>query len=407
MKKILLLSAIFIFLTGCEEEPPVLPGLKFSSITVVSEPAGAEVFFNNRPTGKFTPTILDGLEPGFYKIDLKLSKYIDTTFYTVVARDQQDTMLLDLRENPADWWQNWNSSNSPLPMNTINKILIDGSDNKWLATNGKGLVKFNGENWVTYDRSNSGIPDNYVNDFVFDSKGRIWVATTEGFSRFDGSSWVSYDISNSNLPENFINGLDVDKLGNVWIATYSQGLVKFDGTSFHVYNTGNSGLPTNRLNAVKADNNGNVYIGTNGEGLVMYAPAKNEWFIFNSVNSNIPGMNVKRIVTDRQNNFWIGYTGTTGAVGVSMFNRKYFTNYTPFNSGFTGSLVTGIAIAPDDKVWVSTADAGVLYLNGGKWKKYNTANSGIKDNSALSIAIDRNNNKWIGAGGLNLYIGGK
>ena len=407
IKRFLLIPFALFFLSGCEEEPPVLPGLKFSSLTVVSEPSGAAVIFNNKNTGKVTPTVIEGLEPGFYKIDLKLGKYIDTTFYTLVARDQQDTMLLEMRENPSDWWQNWNSSNSPLPMNTINKIIIDPKGDKWMATNGKGLVKFDGQAWTVIDRSNSGIPDNYILDFLIDRNGRIWVATPEGFGRSDNGVWTVYNRQNSNLPDNYINCLDLDGWGNVWIGTYSAGLVKFDGVTFKVHNTGNSGIPANRINAIKTDDNGNVYIGTHGEGLVLYSPSTDGWIVYNTVTSNIPGMIVSRIVVDQKNDYWVGFTGTVGAVGVAMFNRKAFTNYTPANSGFTGSLVTGIAASADGKVWVSTADAGVSSLQNGKWTRYTTSNSGIKDNSALSIAIDRDGNKWIGAGGLNMYVGGK
>jgi len=93
--------------------------------------------------------------------------------------------------------------------------------------------------------------------------------------------------------------------------------------------------------------------------------------------------------------------------GISSFNRKFFTHFSAFNSGFTGTIITGVAVSTTGNVWVSTADAGIFHYTTGKWIKYNTANSGIKDNVALSIAIDRDGNKWVGAGGLNRYIGGK
>jgi ligand-binding sensor domain-containing protein len=408
MKKVFLflIISLLIFI-GCEEEPPVLPGLKFSSITVVSEPSGAAVFFNNKNTGKFTPTVLEGLEPGFYKIDLKLQKYIDTTLYTLVSRDQQDTMKLEMKENPTDWWQNWNSSNSSLPINSINKIIIDFQDNKWLATNGKGLVKYNGQNWIVYDRTNSGIPDNIILDVALEKNDRLWVTTTEGFARFEDGTWIIYNKNNSNLPDNYINSIAIDILGNIWLATYSGGLVKFDGVTFKIYNSGNSGLPVNRINSVITDKSGNVYCGTHGGGLALYSPATDGWIIYNTVNSNIPGEFVNRLYMDQKNEIWVGFFGDKSPVGVSIFNRKYFTNYTPFNSAFSGSIVTGISVSTTGKVWVSTADAGVFSLINGDWKKYNTANSGIKDNSSLSIAVDRDENKWIGAGGLNKYVGGK
>jgi len=406
-KLLLLLMITFLFFTGCEEEPPVLPGLKFSSITVVSNPPGAVVFFNNKSTGKVTPTVLENLEPGFYKIDLKLDKYIDTTFYTLVARNQQDTMQLEMMENPADWWFNWNSSNSPLPLNVINDIALDAFDNKWLGTNGKGLIKFDGTTWTAFDRSNSGIPDNYILDVYIEKNNRVWVATTEGFGRFESGVWTVYNRNNSNLPDNYITSIDMDLLGNVWLSTYSSGVVKFDGVTFKVYNSGNSGLPVNRVNCVKTDQNGSILIGTHGGGIAVYTPSTDGWIIHNSVTSNIPNEFVNKIVIDQKNDIWVGYLSSGGVSGVSSFNRKFFTHFGAFNSSFTGTIVTGIAVSTTGNVWVSTADAGIFHYTTGKWVKYNTANSGIKDNVALSIAIDRDGTKWVGAGGLNRYIGGK
>jgi ligand-binding sensor domain-containing protein len=408
MFKLLLLSIVaLLFFTGCEEEPPVLPGLKFSSITVVSSPPGAVVYFNNKSTGKVTPTVIEGLEPGFYKIDLKLDKYIDTTLYTLVARDQQDTMDLEMKENPTDWWYNWNSSNSPLPVNVINDIALDAFDNKWLGTNGKGLVKFDGQTWTVFDRSNSGIPDNYVLDVFIEKNNRIWVATTEGFGRFENGTWVVYNMNNSNLPDNYITSIDIDLLGNVWLSTYSSGVVKFDGVTFKVYNTGNSGLPVNRVNCVKADQNGSILCGTHGGGIAFYTPSTDGWINYNTVTSNILSEYVNKIVMDQKNEFWVGYLPSGGPSGVSLFNRKHFTHFNSLNSPFTGTIITGIAVSTTGNVWIASADAGIFHYNGSKWSKYNTANSGIKDNVALSIAIDRDGNKWVGAGGLNRYIGGK
>jgi hypothetical protein len=46
-------------------------------------------------------------------------------------------------------------------------------------------------------------------------------------------------------------------------------------------------------------------------------------------------------------------------------------------------------------------------LNGNVLEVYNVVNSGLKSNSTISIAIDRDQNKWITGYGLAKYIGNK
>jgi hypothetical protein len=43
----------------------------------------------------------------------------------------------------------------------ISSIAIDAQGNKWFASEGNGVLKFDGANWTTYNTSNSGLADNY------------------------------------------------------------------------------------------------------------------------------------------------------------------------------------------------------------------------------------------------------
>jgi hypothetical protein len=60
-------------------------------------------------------------------------------------------------------------------------ITIDNNSSKvWLATNGKGLVSFNGNEFTQYDKSNSIIPNNTVSDILIDNNGDKWISTFGG-----------------------------------------------------------------------------------------------------------------------------------------------------------------------------------------------------------------------------------
>ena len=69
-----------------------------------------------------------------------------------------------------------------------------------------------------------------------------------------------------------------------------------------------------------------------------------------------------------------------------------------------GDEINAIAIDGDD-IWVGTRGGFVMINN--KTRKttfYNKANSGLPHNGISCIAIDENNNKWIGAFGGGLAV---
>lgn len=70
---------------------------------------------------------------------------------------------------------------SIFPSGVIWNITVDNNASKvWLATNGKGLVSFNGTEFTQYDKSNSIIPDNTVSDILIDKNGDKWISTFGG-----------------------------------------------------------------------------------------------------------------------------------------------------------------------------------------------------------------------------------
>lgn len=70
---------------------------------------------------------------------------------------------------------------SIFPSGVIWNITVDNNAGKiWLATNGKGLVSFDGKAFIQYDNSNSIIPNNTVSDVLIDKNGDKWISTFGG-----------------------------------------------------------------------------------------------------------------------------------------------------------------------------------------------------------------------------------
>ena len=66
------------------------------SVLIQSDPGGAQIFLSGNNTGNLTPMTFQNLEEGSYQFTLKLSGYIDTTFYVTVIRNQQVTENITL-----------------------------------------------------------------------------------------------------------------------------------------------------------------------------------------------------------------------------------------------------------------------------------------------------------------------
>jgi hypothetical protein len=70
---------------------------------------------------------------------------------------------------------------SVFPSGAIWNISVDNNAGKiWLATNGKGLVSFDGKKFAQYDKLNSIIPNNTVSDVLIDNSGNKWISTFGG-----------------------------------------------------------------------------------------------------------------------------------------------------------------------------------------------------------------------------------
>jgi ligand-binding sensor domain-containing protein len=402
------LTAFFlvILISSCKDEPPIIPGLTKSKVDLFTDPDTALIYFNNVIAGNKTPVTVSDLEPGFYKIDMKRINYLDTTIYYLLKRNVEDSIFVELREDPKYWWKNYNTQNSALPTNSLLKIRIDKFDNKWIATSIKGLIRFDGNTFSVYNTSNSGIPSNSINDILV-TDNFLWVGTDHGIGRFDGSNWRVYNSSNSQIPDENITSLIFDHDSNLWAGTNS-GLLKFDGVSFQLFNRLNSGISSDNISALAVDYNNNLWVGTWGGGICTFQNFI--WKVYTSYNSQLQDNYISSIVFDNSGILWAGsgspriIDNNTG--GLSYFTGSKWLNFNSYNSLFPGTVATDLLKDNNNNIWIAT-DAGLAKYDKKKWKIYNTSNSGLKSAYIISVSIDSDQNKWCTSLGLSKYIGGK
>lgn len=399
---LLIVSSAAIFISCKEEGAPVLPGLVKSTLAVVTYPSNATILLNNKPSGKYSPGDLSELEPGFYRIDLKLQNYLDTTYYYLIKRGVTDSINVELRENPTYWWQQYKKTTHPIPTNSFNRIRIDSNGVKYLSASNSGIVIYDNAVWTNYNKTNSPLPTNVINDFV-KTGNVLWLATDAGLVRFDGTTWTVYNSATTNIPADYITSVCADKNNNIWFGTNTGGLVRFDGVTFRVYNTLNSSIPYDNINTLFVDKDNVLWAGTWGEGVFSFNGST--FKSYNSFRNGLVSNYIRDITQDNNGNMWFASGNFSGGGGISRLSNGFITNITQYNSAMEGSIITSITFDKYNNIWITAPDAGMQFREGSRWRLYNKDNSGIASSSPTGLAIDTDGTKWVLSDGISRYIG--
>jgi ligand-binding sensor domain-containing protein len=118
----------------------------------------------------------------------------------------------------------------------------------------------------------------------------------------------------------------------------------------------------------------------------------------------LDGFFVTAIDFDSKGTAWIG----TFNQGLLKYDNGLLTIYNSENSPFDSSYIYDIAIDKNDDIWVGTN--GLVKYDGEHFTKYDNTNTIMPENFVNSIAIDNNNHIWFsssrfGQGGLIKYDG--
>jgi ligand-binding sensor domain-containing protein len=310
---------------------------------------------------------------------------------------KKEKLPVDFYEGIFPIMLNFNTSNSPLLSNKINRI-YKNEEIIWLASD-SGLYQLKNNTWKVYTTSNSGLVDNGVNA-ITEKNGVLWFGTNKGLCKFDGNNWIVYNAQNSPLPVNRIRSLTHAPNGDLWIGTFSGGgLCKFDGTNWQIFTPANSGLPNNSVAAVEVDASGVVWASTGG-GLTRFDGTN--WTVYRSNNSGLPNNQVY-CISFEGNKKWIGTNG-----GVAVFDDVSWKSYTSDNSQLPLDLIRAISIAVDDmgKKYIATEGKGIAIIDKNEnWEIIDTQNKPLKS-GYISSVLKVENKLWIASqdNGLMLTI---
>ncbi|MCX6143539.1 MAG: T9SS type A sorting domain-containing protein [Ignavibacteriales bacterium] len=364
---------------------------------------------------------------------------------TALAVDRNNTLWIGeygLTKYDGITKTNFNTSNSPIPTNSVSDIKLDSKGNVWFPS-GPNLVKFDGLNWTVY-------PCNFavsaIYRFEIDPDDVIWMASLgDGLIKFDGRSWKKYRLSNAGLLGQTISSFALDARGNRWITCIGGSnaqLIRFDGMSWTYFDTtqfkfvdtyfkrvysdssrkiwmgsdvlvscSNATWTAHSINnlhrgsTMKVDKRGNIWEASN-QGLGKFDGTK--WTVYNTSNSPLPTNNVARLAFDYQDNLWLSTLPSTSSEKGRLM-RFNGTNWTTFYVTDAGAhWIAGLEFDSTGNIWIGILSrntigleygGGLKKFDGLQWISFDVYSSDLPSNSVVDVCLDKDLNLWIGTYG--------
>lgn len=287
----------------------------------------------------------------------------------------------------------------------VRGITQDQRGNMWFATDGEGLVRWDGKAF-THFTEKQGLPNDYVRTVQVDGAGDLWITTRDGLCRFDGTRFTRIPVpadSKQNPPR-----LTPDLM---WFESEG-GALYFDGEDVGFlplpvdeadknWRSEVPGLNPYRLYSVHKARDGTVWFGTETRGVCRWDGNSFTWFRGVDLDKSA----VRSIYQDSGGNTWMGNSG----VGLFRYDGKELRNFGDDNNignrtWLQGSLIRipgtigdPHAITQDKagNIWIGAFDSGVWRYDGKAMTNF-TTKDGLPVDSVSAIYEDRAGMLWFG-----------
>ncbi|MDA3879108.1 MAG: response regulator [Prolixibacteraceae bacterium] len=257
----------------------------------------------------------------------------------------------------------------------VRMMEVDNDGNIYVATE-MGLLIINPETGTQkhYMESNSTLNSNYIMSFYFDTYGDCWLATNNrGVTRFqvENETFTHYPL-NPSIRQSILEGEKQvfleDNTGNLWVGIYGGGISRFDRetASFHQYlheENNPASLSSNLILSLAKDRSGNLWTGTFKRGVNRINLHEDNFNLMkNSSEAERDFLNEMRAVfEDSRQWIWAGDKRGKIAVYDQNFNKlfepsKYFSKL---------NIATGVYAFEEDEnnnIWIGTKGEGIFVL---------------------------------------------
>ena len=205
-------------------------------------------------------------------------------FFTDILFDKQGRMWVASIYGVAYYDSLWHTftTEDGLTNNEALSLAEDSDGNIWVGTT-NGINRWDGSQWQQF-ATFEGDPIPFVQDIFVDDQGNLWFASNGlGILKYDGSNWTKFVIADDLVDSQEAQGVAVDKLGNIWFSasnvltwqvqedsTLKQFGMIFklspDGTNYEVVDY-QTPLTWPDARKIRFDASGTAYFATFGGGL--------------------------------------------------------------------------------------------------------------------------------------------
>lgn len=322
------------------------------------------------------------------------------------------TIVLNSVAFTQSQWKIFNENNSPFQVSVFNSRAVgcDGLGNVWIGTD-IGLYKYDGIFWNYYNTSNSGIPYNNISNIFIDRINNLWFLVGSSypyFVKFDGTVWEQVD-TNQNCYSSVTNWV-VDGYGTKWFRKSNPGndpsILRYDGFSCIEYDYSDIGISSWNLFSFLIDHNDNFWFIAESGGI--YNPnggiARSSLIGWIIRVWNIPLLGLA--INPSNSDVWTTDPNNSILYKLNYDNLETDTTYLIYDPGIPGARYgTHLITDLNDNLWMQGLGnntnydyLGLLMFNTSteEWAVYDTTNSLLPSIDIGKIAVDINNNKWIG-----------
>jgi signal transduction histidine kinase/ligand-binding sensor domain-containing protein/DNA-binding NarL/FixJ family response regulator len=291
-------------------------------------------------------------------------------------------------------------------------LLDSGTGDELWAGTSRGLAHRAGGTWTVYNAENAGLPsDQILRLFASRSGGRplLWIGmSTGGMAVLNPSGWRTLDQRNSGLPRSWIYGLAESGPADrpvYWFSVYDRGLARWEsGTEAGTWTVFSAGTPLENVEVNLVLPTGPrgeaLWVGTR-RGLLRWEAGR--WAGAGEIAAGLPASEVLSLLESRTPAGPVLWVGTHDGLARCAAGRCQV--FTPENSALPDRqiytlLETREAAGP--VLWIGTRDGGLVRWSSGQQTVYDTRTSPLRNNWINALRETRSGGKrflWIGTNG--------
>ncbi|WP_424000997.1 ligand-binding sensor domain-containing protein [Maribacter sp. IgM3_T14_3] len=305
----------------------------------------------------------------------------------------------------------------------INSMSIQNTDELWIATDDEGItiVETNKFSELKLLDNSGGLATPHIRKVINDDNGNLWIATSGGgLYKYFQNNFKHYD-QRTGLKGNRIYAVHNAPDG-LWFSSSEAGLTKIDSLGIHPLPNEGSFFDV-KIKTIDSDAKGNIWAGSDNRGLLFRETKLVDSLVFSSSETfliNIDTVAVQRTtnhIIDESKGFpsdWIRTVitdedfiwATTYAHGIVKFNyysdndslvvRKIFSK----RNGITDMLIKGMVKGPDGKLWYSTQNGHLGYIENNKVTSIKT---GLEQQTAIGTILFHDDTIYLGTSGKGIW----